>query len=60
MEEVKDSDGNIIAKVASPAEALWTRVRDECISIIKSHEDSLVIQRAFLTMCEQKIAEVSQ
>ena len=42
-------------KIGSPAEVLWTNALENCIRRISGLEDTLVIEKSFKEMCEQKI-----
>jgi hypothetical protein len=39
----------------NPIEALWTRARDAGTARIKDLENTLIIEKAFVEMCEQKL-----
>ena len=48
---------NLGIKIVSQEEALWTKVRDGRIAAIKQLEESLIIEKAVLEMCEAKIKQ---
>ena len=47
----------IDVKIGSPAEALWTRVRDATKERIKQLEESLIVEETFLETAERKVLE---
>lgn len=56
MEEIKDKKGEVIAKVATKTEALWTKVKMEAEALIKQSEENLIIQKEMLNLALTKIA----
>lgn len=44
-------------EIASKEEALWMKEKEDCEARIKSFEKGLIINRAFLELCNQKIKE---
>lgn len=42
-------------ELASKEEAIWIKARDSTIARIKAVEEALIIDRAFLELCNQKI-----
>lgn len=50
---IKDKDFEFAGK----NEALWMKAKENTEARIKNQEEALVIDRAFLSLCEQKIKE---
>ncbi len=48
---------NLGIKIGSHLEVLWTSVATEAKALIKQSEDNLTIQKTFLKVAEEKIAE---
>ena len=42
-------------KIGSPAEALWTQVRDETKSQIENSKRNMIVQQGMLELAESKI-----
>lgn len=42
-------------EIATKEEAVWIRAKENCEARIKVSEESLIIERAFLNLCVQKI-----
>lgn len=62
MEEKKELDKATkealkTIKIVDPTEALWTRLKDRTKEEMKSFEDSLLISKEVLLLCERKIKE---
>lgn len=59
-EELGNNSGvpkDLKVKIGTPLEALWTRVRDARKQTIKDLEDTLILEKAFLKLAEQKVKE---
>lgn len=51
-------DKKLGLKIAeNPIEALWERSKEACTSRITELENTLIIERAFLEMCKEKLAK---
>ena len=49
------SEEKIDAKIGTPAEALWTKVKKEAEILIEQSENSLIIQKEVLKLAKEKI-----
>lgn len=56
--KIKLPEGDI--EIAKPEEAIWMRARDSTEARIKATKEALLIDEAFLKLCEDKIKQLGK
>ncbi len=60
MEEIKDKNGKVIAKVSSKEEAAWLKIKLTAKNIIELGEIEIKIQKAMLILSTKKLFELKR
>ena len=60
MEEIKDKDGKVLAKVSSKEEAAWTRINLNAKMAIEAGEIEIKIQKEMLILSTRKLKELQR
>ena len=60
MEEIKDTEGKVIAKVSSKEEAAWTRIKLNAKIAIENDEIEIKIQKEMLVLATRKLLELKR
>ncbi len=60
IEEIKDKDGKVIAKVSSKEEAAWTRIQFAAKHAIETDEIEIKIQKEMLVLATRKLKELER
>lgn len=58
VEDIKNKEGKVIAQLASREEHLWMKNKEHAQNTIKSAEEQIIVNKAFVQMCDRELLKL--